>query len=170
MSVRQVAAQLVGVRRQPGEVEDITPPSDLVGRKVATTEQHLPRALAAVQMQAQEHILERGHLLEERGELKRAHEPARGDLMRAEAGDVLAVEDDRPAGRSQKSAQEIEAGRLAGAVRADQADDLALVDGEVDAVDGRQPAEEPGEIARLEERHEVRPPDSAWATRRSATT
>ena len=88
-------------------------------------------------------------------------EDARGDLMRPEARDVLAVEDDRAAGRPKKAAQQVEAGGLAGPVGANQADDLALVDGEVDAVDGRQPAEEPRELTGLEEGHEVRPPGSA---------
>ena len=83
----------------------------------------------------------RGHLLEERGELESSDESASGDLVRLETGDALAVEDDRAAGRSEKAAQQIEAGRLAGAVGADQTDDLTLVDGEIDVADGRQPAE-----------------------------
>src|SRR5437899_2995159 len=131
---------------------------------------HLRRTLAAVQMQTEQDVLEGGHLLEERGELKRPHQPAPGDLMRSQPRDVLAVEDDGAPRRSQEPAQEVEAGRLAGPVGADQADDLALVDGEVDAVDGGQATEEPGEITGLEERHEVRPPGSAWARRRFATT
>src|SRR5207245_9033130 len=114
--------------------------------------------------------LERGLRLADRGELERPHQATSGDLVRPEAGDVLAVEDDRAPGRSQDPGQQVETGRLAGAVGADQADDLALVDGEVDAVDGGQATEEPGEITGLEERHEVRPPGSAWARRRFATT
>ena len=146
MSVRQVPGELVGVRRQSGELEHVTPARDLVRREIASTEQHLPRTLAAVQMQTEQDVLEGGHLLEERGELKRPHQPAPGDLMRSQPRDVLAVEDDGAPRRSQEPAQEVEAGRLAGPVGADQADDLALVDGEVDAVDGGQATEEPGEM------------------------
>jgi len=49
-----------------------------------------------VQVQTSQDVLEGGHLLEERGELKRAHQAAGGDLVRPQAGDVSAVEDDEP--------------------------------------------------------------------------
>src|SRR5262249_59739009 len=99
---------------------------------------------AAVQVQAQQDVLERRHLLEERGELKRPDETAGGDLVRPKPGDVLAVEDDRAGGGPQEAAQEIEAGRLAGAVGSDEADDLAFLDGEVDVVARGQAAEVAG--------------------------
>src|SRR5262249_38138750 len=170
MSVRQVPRELIGVRHEPGEVQHLAGASDLVGREVAPTEQYLARTLAGVQMQPQQDVVEGGHLLEERRELKRAHEPARGDLMRSQARDVFAVEDDRATGGPQETAQEIEAGRLPGPIGTDQPDDFALVDTELDVVDRGQAAEEPGEPVGLEERHEVRPPGSASEPRRSATT
>jgi hypothetical protein len=103
MSVRQVPGELVGVRRQAGEVEHLAAPGDFVGWKTTPAQQHPARVRAAVQVQAQQHVLERGHLLKERGQLEGADEPARGDLVRLEAGDAFAVEDDRATGRPQEA-------------------------------------------------------------------
>src|SRR5437667_232146 len=52
-----------------------------------------------------------------------------------------------------EAAQKVEAGCLAGAVRTDQPDDLARLDGEIEATDRRQSAEALREVARLEQRH-----------------
>ena len=58
--------------------------------------------------------------------------PQRGDLVRRRVGDVAAVEDDRALVGLDHAADGLEQRRLAGAVRAEQRDDLALVDLEVD--------------------------------------
>ena len=57
-----------------------------------------------------------------------------GDLARPEAGDRPALEADRALARLQKSRDRLEQGRLAGAVRADQHDHLALRDRDADAL------------------------------------
>src|SRR5262249_27557130 len=64
--------------------------------------------------------------------------PARG--RRPPAG-VLAEELERAAARAQQRREHAEQRRLAGAVRAQQDDQLARVDGEVDAGEHRDPAE-----------------------------
>ena len=67
--------------------------------------------------------------------------PRCGDRVRRLAGDVVAVEDDPAGGRLVDAGEHVEERRLAGAVRADQADDRAARDREVDVVDGDEPAE-----------------------------
>src|SRR3990167_6192652 len=59
--------------------------------------------------------------------------------------DVAALPDDLPAARRKEPGQQVDARRLARAVRADQRAQLAVADGQVDAVDGRQAAEPAGE-------------------------
>ena len=54
-------------------------------------------------------------------------------LHRVGVGDVAAVEEDRPADRVDQPADRLEQRRLAGAVGAEQRDDLALADLDVDA-------------------------------------
>jgi hypothetical protein len=61
--------------------------------------------------------------------------------VRRKRGDVLAVEHDPPAGGLVDAGDHVEECRLAGPVRADQADDRVPPDGEVDRVDGDQAAE-----------------------------
>ena len=56
-------------------------------------------------------------------------------------GDVLAVEDDPARGRLVDAADQVEDRRLAGAVRADDREDLALLHVEADVVDGVDAAE-----------------------------
>ena len=51
-------------------------------------------------------------------------------------GDVLAVEDDRAGAGARRAADGHHQGRLAGTVGADQGDDLALLDVDVDALEG----------------------------------
>ena len=103
-----------------------------------------------MQVQAEKDVLQRRHLLEESGQLERAHQSPPDDLMRPEPGDVVAVEPDGAGRRPDEAGQQIEAGRLARAVRANQADDLAFGDGQIDMVDGGESAEIPGEALRFE--------------------
>ena len=58
--------------------------------------------------------------------------PERGDLVRRRVRDVAAVEDDRAAVGLDDAADRLQQRALAGAVRAEQRDDLALLDVEVD--------------------------------------
>ena len=92
-------------------------------------------------MHPDEDVLERGHVLEEPDVLERAAHAALRDRMRRLAGDVLAREDDLPRRGLVDAGEHVEERRLPRAVRADEADDRALGDGEVDVVHGGQAAE-----------------------------
>ena len=70
-----------------------------------------------------EHALAAGHL----------RHAAAGDLVGRRVGHVAAVEDDRAAARLDEAGDRLQQRRLPGAVGAEQGDDLALVDLEVDA-------------------------------------
>ena len=65
--------------------------------------------------------------------LEGAADAGAGMRFRRGAGHVLAGEDDAAGGRQCLAGEAVEEGRFAGAVRADQADDLALVHGEIGA-------------------------------------
>src|SRR2546428_13219745 len=99
-------------------------------------------------MQAEQNVLQTGQLLKQRGELKRAHQPALDDLMRPEPGDVFAVEPDGAGGGPDEARPPVEAGRLARAIRAGEADDPALRAAEIDTADGGPAPEVPGEAPR----------------------
>ena len=73
--------------------------------------------------------------------------PRAASCLGREAGDVAAVEPDRAGVGPVEPGDEIEQRRLAGAVRADDADELALGDVEIDAIDGGQAAEAPRQPA-----------------------
>src|ERR687884_115471 len=66
-------------------------------------------------------------------------------------GFIPAVEDHGARRRLVDARQHVEEGRLAGAVRADQADDRAARNEEVDVVDGDEAAELLPELLRLEQ-------------------
>jgi hypothetical protein len=56
--------------------------------------------------------------------------------MRLETGDILTAKTDGPGGGGEKAAQQVETGRLARTVRADEADDLSLINFQVDMIHG----------------------------------
>lgn len=58
------------------------------------------------------------------------------DLVRGDVGEGFAVEDDAAADRFEQAGEGAQGGGLAGAVGADEGDDLAGLDGEGDALDG----------------------------------
>ena len=74
-------------------------------------------------------------------QLKRAHDAAAGDLRGPREGDVPALIEDRALGRSQELGQQVEEGRLAGAVGADQGMDLPATHLQVNLVNGDETAE-----------------------------
>src|SRR5439155_22887508 len=75
-------------------------------------------------------------------------------------GDILAVEPDRALRRRQHAGDEIEQRRLAGAVGADQTDDLAAADRDRDVAVGDEAAEPLPDATSFEERgHRVAPFD-----------
>ena len=97
------------------------------------------------------HVLAHAHVEEQPQRLERAGDPALRDLVRLESLDALAGEHDVSVGRLVDAGDQVEERRLPGAVRADHADDLALVDVEVEIVDDREAAERHRDAAQLEQ-------------------
>jgi hypothetical protein len=87
------------------------------------------------------HVLPHGHVEEEAERLERPRDPLARDPVRIEPRDALAGEDDVAVGRLVDSRDEVEERRLAGAVRADDADDLALADVQIEVRHDAEPAE-----------------------------
>ena len=104
-------------------------------------------------------VLAHGQLAERAAVLERAREPGAPAPVRAPAGDVALVELDRAGGREVEAGDQVDERRLAGAVRADQADDLVPVQLERDVVerlhalerarDGGGPERSPGPPRRV---------------------
>src|SRR5207247_5023681 len=93
----------------------------------------------------------RRHLREEPDVLERAADPELRDRVRRLTGDVVAIEHDAPAGGGVDARQHVEEGRLAGAVRTDEAHDGAGGNGEVELGDGDEAAEFLANVPRLED-------------------
>ena len=81
------------------------------------------------------HVLAHGHVQEQPQSLERPRDAALRDAVRAEPLDRLALEQDVAVGGLVDARDEVEERRLPGAVRPDGADDLALVDVQVEVVD-----------------------------------
>src|SRR4029450_4770408 len=82
---------------------------------------------------------------------KRADEAEPGDVSRMRAGDLAALEPDAAAGRRQEVGQEIEAGRLAGAVGADERVDRAPAYPQPHALHREEAAKLLGEVLGLQD-------------------
>ena len=70
--------------------------------------------------------------------LRHVHDPAAGALRRRDAGEVEAAEAHAALDRADEPRDHPQRRRLAGAVRAEQADDLPRPDGQVEAADHRR--------------------------------
>ena len=90
---------------------------------------------------AHEDVLERRHAPEEADVLVRPREAEVRDPIGTQLVDGEAVEGDAALVDLVEAGDAVEEGRLAGAVGPDDADDGALVDGEVQGIDGQQAAE-----------------------------
>ena len=95
------------------------------------------RGLALAREDRQRHIVEGGEIVEHVDELEAARDAGLDAFGHGENGDVLTLEDDLAASGLKLRADDIDERGLAGAVGSDERDELALLDGEVDVVDGR---------------------------------
>src|SRR5581483_3833516 len=116
-------------------------------------------------------VLEDGGTVHEPAVLEGADDPELGPAMGGEAGHIPVAGDDAPGGGGDEAGHGVEQRRLAGAVRPDEADDVAVLHGEGDVVDGGQATEADGEMADLETHgagvHSwARPPGSSRMTAR----
>ena len=96
------------------------------------------------------HVLERRQIGEQADVLEGARDAGGGDLVRLEPGERAAVERERARVGRVDPGQHVEQRRLAGAVRADQAVDLARRDGERHLVQRLHAAEALADAARPE--------------------
>ena len=111
-----------------------------------------PQRPAPARLSAEEHIAGDVEIVEQ-VEFLVDDRDARGDrLADREAVALGAVDPDRAGGRAGDAAQDLDQGRLAGAVLADQAQHLAPVQGEVDPAQRHHAGVGLGDPAELEER------------------
>jgi hypothetical protein len=99
----------------------------------------------------EDEVIDNAHVVERRGELKRARQTARHALLRRHPRDIDAFVKDRTFVRTEVAGDEVEEGRLARAVRADDAGDFMLVQREVDGIDRRQGAKPLGDAPGAED-------------------
>ena len=97
-------------------------------------------------------MLADGEAGERPGVAGRRHDAATDTCVGRDAGHVVAVEPDRPAAHRRGARDRAEDGRLAGTVRAEQRDDLAVADGEIDAVQHAHAVVRHDQVADLEQR------------------
>jgi hypothetical protein len=106
---------------------------------------------------ADEDVLEHRHRLERMRDLMREGDAGAAARMRRQRSDVAAVEEDPPAIRAKPSGHQVERRRLAGAVRADDADRLVVADRQGEPVENQKAAERPRDLLEREERRRSTP-------------
>ncbi len=134
-----------------------------------------PEAFLGPGVAADEDVLQDGHVGEESDVLEGAGDAGLGDEVGLGGQDGALVAD-LAFGGDVEAGEAVEEGGLAGAVGADETDDLAAVDGEVDVADGGESAESHGDAAGVEDGgggrgggfggHVITPPPS-WCRRLS---
>ena len=170
--------RLVGEVGEPEQLEHLVAAGDLVGpgppaadRGPSRTGRRRRRTRSA--MSRCSRTVRVGEQLDA---LERAPDAAPGPLVHGEPGDVVAVELDGAAVAAEHPEQAVEERRLAGAVRADEADPLALVDVDVDAVERDDAGEPLRHVPRPAGRSLTRPAPlpgptrPRWRARRRAPT
>src|SRR5215472_6600413 len=108
---------------------------------VALAERGLPQRLPPLAGSCDQQVLQHGQPGELTRDLEGADDPAPGHLVCGEPGDVLALVGDLPGGRFECAGDDVEDGRLPGAVRPDQPGDPAEGNLEGRAVDRIDAAE-----------------------------
>jgi hypothetical protein len=112
---------------------------------------------AQPRMHADQDVVDDGLVLEDREVLEGAGNAKARQRMRRELGEIPAVKKDLAGGWPEHCADQIEECRLAGAVRADQAANLAGFDLEAHIFDGGQAAEASNDIEkRAHDSHRLR--------------
>src|SRR5277367_689201 len=102
-------------------------------------------------MRADQYVVLDAEIGEDAAVLKGPSESEGGDSLGAHSLDRPAVEPDRAGVGAIESADEVEGGRLAGAVGADHADEFALVDMKIEALDRGDAAETPRQSLNFEQ-------------------
>src|SRR5205809_22880 len=121
---------------------------------IADASHHLHHPVRLLRVHAREgvvddDVLQGAHLLEDRRLLERADHPLAGHQVGGEARDLLALEDHAAGRPREERGDQLEEGALAGAVRPDDAEHLALVRLERHVVDRHEAAEPLRQVAHL---------------------
>ena len=115
-------------------------------------------------------IFQHRHAREDAAAFRSLRQFQAGDLVRRHAGDIAAVEVDRAFARARVAADCHHQRRLAGAVGADQRDDLAVVDVEVDALERLYAPVKRGHAAHREKWGAHRPTSASTSATSSSST
>jgi len=102
-------------------------------------------------------VIEDGEIAEQADILEGTGDALGGDFVRLAPDQFVIFEPDAAAGGPVNAGDEVEHGCFAGAIRADEAGDLAGLEGEVEVIDGAQAAEEVGYPADVKQGQEVSP-------------
>ncbi|MHC2257644.1 hypothetical protein ACVILK_007336 [Bradyrhizobium embrapense] len=135
----EIGGKLVGARRKSAKLQH------LIG--LLSRDPHL----GVADQRADDDVVDHGHGLEALDHLEGAPDAALAALGRRQLCHVLAVEEDRALGGRQHARDQVEQRRLAGTVRADQADDLAAPDRDRDVAVGDEAAEALPDAASLQQ-------------------
>ena len=128
VAVRKVAGNVVGVVTDTDEVEQplcLFPAGSLLSAMSRHPEQRTRNARVVPSVRADEHVLEGCHVGEQPDVLERARDPRLGDAVSGEPNEVATLEQDASLGGLIHAGDAVEHRRLAGAVRADDPEDLA---------------------------------------------
>src|SRR5580658_3792850 len=120
------------------------------GRRLRRREQ--PARERGLRLQRDLDVVQHAHVREDAGDLEAAHHPHPRDRGRVELGDLGTVEAHAAAGRRREAREDVEQGRLPGAVGADDRMDRPLGDVERDAVQRGEPGVDLDDVARREDR------------------
>ena len=132
----QALDRLVGEVAQAEQFEHLVGAGDLVGPGLAAEKDVAPPLpLAPADPVGDDEVVAHGRVGEQLDPLERPADAEPGAFVDAEPGDVGAVELDDATVGPQDAEDAVEERRLAGAVRADQPDALALLDVDVDVIE-----------------------------------
>src|SRR3990170_6878978 len=110
-------------------------------------------AVPRAERDSHQHIVEDGGVGEGTRDLKGAPDPKAGESPWREVRHAAATEPDLSGGGMEEARQDVEERGLPRAVGSEEADHLVLLDGDVPAAEGEEPAEGHGEAAPLKQRH-----------------
>ena len=125
---------------------------DLLAQRAAAPDERGERPVAQVEVSAEHQVVDQGEVREQLDALEGAGHAERRDVVRSHADDLLAGEANAALLRPVDAGQDVEDGRLAGAVGTDDREQLARLDGERDTVDRDHAGEPQRHVADIEDR------------------
>ena len=131
-----------GIVRQADEIERAPGPALRLGASDMA---------APGEIGGQRDVVAQRQFAERTRDLKGPGEPEVAHPVRRQAGNLSPFKPDRSGGRRKGAGDQIEGRRLARPVRADETQDLALLNREIDLVDGEKPPKPFGETSDLEQ-------------------